>query len=139
MRFAAGAWPELPAIYARRLNEAHMRPLKLILLAHRPPAEDEARKSHAAVRAALRVPSLKARLIAARLRYAGRAAATGPPFVVALLRSKVRTAWREAVVRDTKLLRLALPLKLGGLPNLRVDIVQWEALWKSGQGKGRPS
>ncbi len=39
--FAAGAWPELPAIYARRLSEAHMRPLRRILLAHRPPAGGE--------------------------------------------------------------------------------------------------
>jgi hypothetical protein len=77
--FGAGAWVALPAYHAQRINEAHMRPLRRILFAHRPPAAGEAWLSHAAVRATLAVPAVSARICAARLCYAARAAGSAPP------------------------------------------------------------
>ena len=129
--FSAGAWGDLPAYHMERVNEAHMRPLRRILLAHRPPAAGEAWRTNAEVRSALKIPAVSALVSAARLRYAARASRHSPPFVLALLRSAGGAEWRQAVVRDTALLWLTIPGKVGSLPDPRIDMMPWEAFWRT--------
>ena len=79
----------------------------------------------------MKVPAVSALVCAARLRYAARAARHAPPFVLALMRSPGGAGWRQAVVRDTALLWLTIPGKVGSLPDPRIDMMPWEAFWRT--------
>ena len=106
-----------------------MRPLRRILLVHRPPAPGEQWKSNSHVRETLHVPPFAVQLAVCRLRWAAKVVAGGD-IILALVQSRGGAQWRNELIRDFCLLRRVLPGKVGHLPDPRDDVAPWEALLK---------
>jgi len=88
-----------------------------------------------AVRLQLQVPCVRAKLAAARLRYAARAS-RGPRILRALLQSDGGCGWRLEVARSAAAMQQLLSPKLDALPDpLRSGgMVEWERLWSGHRG-----
>jgi hypothetical protein len=112
---AAGTWPGLPPTLVAKGDTVLMRPLRHMMCTQLAVAEGEHRLSSAEVRRLLKAADVDAKLLAAKLQYAGRLSRHAPPYVLGLLQGRGGTAWRDDLTDAVALLQAASSPKLDEL------------------------
>ena len=123
----AGTWNPFTPQQEAKLHSAMLKPLRLAAGAHQLPLPGERRRRDVDVLASMQVPSLRARLDMARLRYLLRVAQYATDFHRALLRGPAAADWRKTMVDSAVRLQEALHPKLQALPHPEDDMAAWEA------------
>jgi hypothetical protein len=113
---AAGTWGPLTIGLRRRVDVALTRPLRRIARAGVPDEDGQFHQSNLDVRARFDVPLTDAKIDAARLRYAARAATHAPDFLHALIQGPGGEPWRQEVIYAMLIMRLVLAPRLHELP-----------------------
>ena len=120
-----GTWNTVAPEALRSLSVAWAATLRRVVLQHRPPPPGSHVDTDAVIRAKCGEAPMARLLSAERLRYYARVETGGPDFLRSLIGGVGGQAWRQQLVRDLGLLRLALTPLLDELGDPAANLVRW--------------